>query len=329
MAKQKLYIKSEKKNVYQIVTDRIIEEMNKGIIPWHKPWVFADHADDIDLRTVAINYVTRKPYSMLNQMLLGFRAGEYMTREKAKELGGSIKKDAESGIVVFWKQMTYVEKPKEGEQPETEEEGEETTQGKIHTIPVLRYYRVYHLDDIEGIPSKYGTEVEKPKVQTVDPIDAAEDLMWQYVLREEKLTFQCDKPSNKAYYSPSSDTVVVPQISQYKVIEEFYSTAFHELTHSTLPVYRCNRSKENRDANFGSEDYSREELVAEMGSAMLCQIAGLNCERAFKNTVAYLQSWLSALKNDPKMIVWAASRAEKAAKYIQFGPEAIKPQENK
>lgn len=313
--------KSEVKNVYQIVTEKIVEQMEKGLIPWHKPWVFADHAEDIDLRTVAINYVTRRPYSMLNQMLLGFRAGEWMSYKQAKELGGSIKKGAESGLVVFWTQMSYVEKPKEGEQPTTEDNTGEETQGKVRTIPVLKYYRVYHLDDIEGIESKYGTDEEKPKVQTVDPIEAAEDLMWQYVLREEKLTFVCDKPSNKAYYRPSTDTVVVPQISQFKQVEEFYSTAFHELTHSTLPVYRCNRKAENDNAYFGNEDYSREELVAEMGSAMLCHIAGLNCERVFNNTVAYLQSWLRALKNDPKMIVWASTRAEKAAKYIQFGPE--------
>ena len=313
--------KSEVKNVYQIVTDRIIEQMNKGIIPWHKPWVFSDHADDIDLTTVAINYVTRKPYSMLNQMLLGFRKGEWMSFKQLSERGGTIKKGAESGIVVFWTQMNYVEKPKEGEQPTDEDGTGEESQGKVCTIPVLKYYHVYHLDDIEGIETKYGTDEEKPKVQTVDPIEAAEDLMWQYVLREEKLTFVCDKPSNKAYYQPSFDKVVVPQMSQFKEVEEFYSTVFHEFTHSTMPTYRCNRKKENENAYFGSEDYSREELVAEMGSAMLCHIAGLNCEKAFKNSVAYLQSWLKALKNDPKMIVWASSRAEKAARYIQYGPE--------
>ena len=105
-------------------------------------------------------------------------------------------------------------------------------------------------------------------------------------------------------------------LSQYQDAEEYYSTTFHELTHSTIPPYRCDRKAENDHAFFGNEDYSREELVAELGSAMICNALNLDCEKAFKNSVAYIQGWLKALHNDNKMIVWAASRAEKAAKYI-------------
>ena len=128
--------------------------------------------------------------------------------------------------------------------------------------------------------------------------------------------FQNDKPSDRAYYSPSKDCVIVPMLTQYAIAEEYYSTTFHELTHSTLHETRLNRKSEQKLAAFGSEDYSREELVAEMGSAMLCATAKIDSEKAFKNSVAYIQSWLKALKNDKKMIVWAAARAEKAAKYI-------------
>jgi antirestriction protein ArdC len=110
--------------------------------------------------------------------------------------------------------------------------------------------------------------------------------------------------------------VVVPMLGQYQIVEEYYSTTFHELTHSTMPEYRCNRKNEMGIAAFGSESYSKEELVAELGSAMICNAINIDSEKAFKNSVAYLHGWLSKLKNDNKMIIWAASKAEKAAKYI-------------
>lgn len=287
--------KAKGNNVYQMVTDRVINQMKQGIIPWHKPWNGA--ADG------AINYVTRKPYSLLNQMLLG-RDGEWLTFHQLKQLGGSIKKGAKSGMVVFYTSYTF----------KREIIGDEgTTEEKEETIPVLRYYNVFHIDDCTGIESKI--EDGKPAV-TVEPIEQAEAIVNGYVSREKELKFKNDQPSNRAYYSPTCDTVVVPMLSQYTLAEEYYSTTFHELTHSTMKANRCDRRSENRNAAFGSANYSREELVAELGSAMICTQAGLDCDKAFKNSVAYIQGWLKALSDDNKMIVWAASRAEKAARYI-------------
>lgn len=315
----------EVKNIYQIVTDRIVEQMSQGIIPWQKPWTYAG-GKDCDLRQCAINYTTRKPYSMLNQWLLGFRPGEYLTYKQATALGGKVKKGAKCGMVVFWATTTVHDRKQRDEEgkPVVDEEGNDETVHVVteHIMPVLKYYNVFHLDDIEGIESKYPPVEAEPETYGGDPIEAAEDIMWQYVLREEKLTFQCDKPVDNAYYQPSLDKVVVPMLSQYADPEEFYSTAFHELTHSTMPAYRCNRKDEGAVSHFGSENYAREELVAEMGSAMLCNIAGLDGKKAFKNSVAYIQGWMKSLKKNPKWIVWASSRAEKAAKYIQFGPDA-------
>lgn len=283
-------------DVYQMVTDKIVEMLDKGIIPWHKSWSGVANG--------AISYVSRKPYSLLNQMLLG-RAGEYLTFNQIKQLGGRIKKGAKAGIIVFYTQAHYQEKFEN-------EEGEIET--RVVKYPLLKYFNVYHIDDCEGIESKMG-EVE---VKPVEPIAAAENVINGYLSREPKLSFQNDKPSDKAYYSYSeiSDSVVVPMLSQYDIPEEYYSTTFHELTHSTMPAHRCDRTAENKTAYFGNEDYSREELVAEIGSAMLCNAVGIECDKAFKNSVAYIQSWLKALKNDKKMIIWASSRAEKAAKYI-------------
>ena len=294
----------EKINVYQMVTDRIIEELQKGIIPWHKPWSGAGLADG-----GAVNYVSRKPYSMLNQMLLG-REGEYLTFKQVKDLGGDIKKGAKSSMVVFF---TMISHGKKKTQDENGNEVEVTT-AKEHLIPILKYYRVFHIDDTTGIESKI--KAGEPIEPTILPIESAENVINGYLSREKKLKFQNDKPSAQAYYSPMYDKVVVPMLSQYQDAEEYYSTTFHELTHSTIPPYRCDRKAENDHAFFGNEDYSREELVAELGSAMICNAINLDCEKAFKNSVAYIQGWLKALHNDNKMIVWAASRAEKAAKYI-------------
>lgn len=105
-------------------------------------------------------------------------------------------------------------------------------------------------------------------------------------------------------------------LSQYALAEEYYSTAFHELTHSTMHEARCNRRSESSITRFGDSVYSREELVAEIGSAMISHRLGIEHEKAFQNSAAYIQSWLKALKNDKRMIIWAAKKAEEAARYI-------------
>lgn len=284
-------------NVYQMVTDRITAQLEQGNIPWRKPWtgVSADEGG-------AVNYVSRRPYSLINQLILG-KPGEYLTWKQVDELGGKVRKGAKAGFVVFFKNITIQDKtfinPENGE-PETK------------TIPLLRYYNVFHLDDVEGIESK-TIRGEAPKVQ---PLEAAEKAIADYLSRQPGLRFQNDKKSDSAYYNLTEDMVVVPMLSQYKIPEEYYSTTFHELTHSTIPESRCDRKAENARSFFGNEEYSREELVAEIGSAMLCNRLGIEAARAFKNSVAYIKSWLGALKNDPKMIIWAAGRAEKAAKFI-------------
>lgn len=284
-------------NVYQMVTDRITAQLEQGNIPWRKPrtGVSADEGG-------AVNYVSRRPYSLINQLILG-KPGEYLTWKQVDELGGKVRKGAKAGFVVFFKNITIQDKtfinPENGE-PETK------------TIPLLRYYNVFHLDDVEGIESKI-TRGEAPKVQ---PLEAAEKAIADYLSRQPGLRFQNDKQSDRAYYSLPEDMVVVPMLSQYRIPEEYYSTTFHELTHSTIPESRCDRKAENARTFFGNEEYSREELVAEIGSAMLCNRLGIEAARAFKNSVAYIKSWLGALKNDPKMIIWAAGRAEKAAKFI-------------
>lgn len=270
-----------------MVTDRIIAELEKGNIPWKRPWT--------GVRTKAYNRITKKPYSIINQILLK-HSGEYATFKQWSDLGGHIKKGEKSEIVVFWK--IY----------QKEETNEETGEKEVRKIPVLKYYNVFHISQVEGAKT-----LEVP-FREVEPIEEADKIITMYVNREH-LDFK-ELPSNKAFYSPSCDRVVVPMKEQYENINEYYSTTFHELTHSTGHKSRLDRLETGAIASFGSETYSKEELVAEIGSASLMNMLGIETPQTFKNSTAYIQNWLQVLKNNNKFIVSASSRAEKAVNYI-------------
>lgn len=276
-----------KVNVYEMVTERFIEELEKGNIPWQKPWS--------GVRTGAFNRVSKKAYSILNQMMLK-HTGEYATFKQWSELGGKVKKGEKSEIVVFWKIM---------QKTETNSDGEQITKA----IPLLRYYNVFHISQVEGVEPLKESEIKE-----VEPIEEADNLIKAYVTRE-GLTYE-ETESDEAYYSPRHDTVVVPLKEQFKEISEYYSTAFHELTHSTGHKNRLDRLATGAKASFGSEDYSKEELVAEIGSATILNLLGIETPKTFKNSTAYIQSWINVLKNDVKFIVSASSKAEKAVNYI-------------
>lgn len=243
-------------SVYQIVTDHIIAQMEKGIIPWNKPW----HGS----QSGAVSHSTGRPYSLLNQFLLE-RPGEYATFNQIKAAGGKVKKGEKSSVVVFWKQV----KVKDTD-PTTGEETEKL-------IPMLRYYNVFNLDQCEGIEPKYFHPAEH-----LDPIAEGEKVIIDYVTAS-GVKFQPEL-GDSAYYSPTRDLVVVPLLEQYSNPNEYYNTAFHELTHSTGHVSRLNRLTTGAAAAFGGTDYSKEELTAELGSAYLMNHCGINTESTERNS---------------------------------------------
>ncbi len=270
--------------VYEIVTGQIIEKLKAGEIPWRKPWAGG----------LPINYVSRKPYTGINLMLLP-GGGEFLTWNQVQKLGGHVKKGSKSLIVVFFKMLEN-------------EDGEKR-------IPYLRYYRVFKLEDVEGIPSKL-------EIIEHDPIEACEKVAGEFT----EVPVKHDN-SSRAYYTPSGDFVNVPGLDCFPIREEYYSTLFHELVHSTGHPARLNRFEAGPGATaekFGSEKYSFEELVAELGAGMLCGVCGIE-SRTLDNSTAYVQGWLKTLQNDKTMIVKAASKAQKAADYIQ----GIKKEEEK
>lgn len=273
-------------NIYEEITNRIIEQLENNIIPWHKPWS--------GICGGAYNRISKKPYSLLNQMLLK-HDGEYATYKQWSDLGGKVKKGEKSEIVVFWK-IVQVEEAKDG---------------KIEkkTIPLLKYINVFHVSQVDGVESKGTNPIEHK------PIEEAERIKNDYIERENIVIEEL--VTNEAYYSPMMDYIQVPCKKQFNDIMEFYSTLFHEMVHSTGHRDRLGRLDTGvKLASFGSEEYSKEELIAEIGSAFLMNHIGIETVKTFKNSAAYIQSWLKVLRNDNRFIVSASSKAEKAMKYI-------------
>lgn len=277
------------KSVYEMVTDRIIEQLENGVIPWEKPWT--------GVRSGAFNRVSKKSYSLLNQILLKYE-GEYATFKQWTELGGKVRKGEKSEIIVFWKVLPV---------EEVQEDGTKI----VKQIPLLKYINVFHISQVEGVEP-----LKREELNDIEPIEKAESILLDYWTREQIKVEHI--AGNDAYYSPSRDLIRLPLFEQFNDANEYYSTAFHESVHSTMKESRCNRAEErkNKLVAFGSEEYSKEELVAELGSANLMNIIGIETRKSFRNSSAYIQNWLSVLKNDVKFIVSASSKAEKAVNYI-------------
>ena len=199
-------------DVYSMVTERIINQLEKGEIPWKKPW-----AKCLD---GTFNRVTRRPYSLLNKLLL-LHGGEYATFKQWEQVVGRGKKGEKSEIVVFWKMQDLAEKNEIGEI-------------EIKKIPLLRYYNVFHISQVENVlplikTENFGTE----------SIEKAEKILYNYIEREHIALSV--RESDRAFYSSLTDSITLPKITQFKHAEEFYSTAFHECGHSTLKASRCDR----------------------------------------------------------------------------------------
>ena len=278
-------------DIYAAVTDRIIAQMEQGVIPWQKPWVSNGKA---------VSHATGKPYSLLNQMLLG-HPGEYLTFKQCQEAGGRVCKGEKAQIVVFWKWI--------------EQEDSET--GEKKDVPFLRYYNIFHIDQCEGIAAKYTQETTFP--DGASTAEHAQEIIEAYLGRTGvKLLHQ---EGDRAFYRPSTDEIVLPIRKQFVSTAEYYSTVFHELAHSTGAPTRLNRL--NSAAFFGNDEYSKEELVAEIASCVLVNHVGLETSTSLRNNAAYIQNWLNVLRGDKRFIVSAAGKAEKAVRFI-LGDSRVK-----
>jgi antirestriction protein ArdC len=273
-------------NVYEIVTAKILEQLESGTVPWRKPWK----------SELPCNLVSQKQYNGLNVFLLGMQgygSKHWLTFNQANKLGGHVKKDAKASMVTFWNIGP--------EKTIRKADGTERTGKSI----LLRYYNVFNLEQTEGIAEKLGLTSE-PRIADIEQCEKIVGLMPNAPAREQ---------SGKAWYRPSTDTVGMPSKDLFASAEGYYATLFHELTHSTGHASRVGREGIETLNEFGSESYSKEELIAEMGSAMLCGETGIS-PAVIENSAAYLKNWIDHLKGDSKLLLSAASAAQKASNYI-------------
>jgi antirestriction protein ArdC len=269
-------------NIYQAVTDRILAQLEQGVIPWRKTWKGSE----------PLNYVSRRQYRGINLLLLPY-GGEYLTFKQAKESGGYIKKGEKSHMVVYF---NFTEKTNEN--------------GEVENIPFLKYSNVFHISQCEDITSKLEP-IDTSR--DIEPIQQAQDILYGYITRS-GVTLNHVKGSNRAYYKPATDTITMPIIGQFETAEEYYATVFHEAAHSTGHKNRLDRITNH--AAFGTGEYSREELVAEISAAMIMSFAGIELPQTFENSVAYISSWSKKLREDTKAIVTASGKAQKATDLI-------------
>jgi antirestriction protein ArdC len=294
-----------KKDVYQMVTDEVLAMLDKGVAPWRKTWKSGFKAPK--------NFVTRKEYRSMNWFLLSFKASDkgytsnyWLTFKQAKDHGGNVKRGEKGTIVCFWKLNKYMKTDTEtGKQTEK-------------TIPFLRYYTVFNLDQTENVTLTKPIALEK-LAETEDlndhtPIEACEAIVAGF---EGCPTIE-NSVDGRAYYAPMADEVHVPNINSFETSECYYGVLFHELVHSTGHSSRLDRVSDRSESNaaFGSVEYSKEELVAEMGSCFLCAIAGIDVPD-IENSVAYIDGWRKRISEDKKLVINAAAKAQKAADYIK------------
>jgi antirestriction protein ArdC len=278
-------------NVYEIVTDKIVNLLEQEIIPWRRPWTTAG---------LPRNLVSRKPYRGINTFLLsasGRVSPFWLTLRQANQLGGRVRKGEHGAIIVFWKT----------DETEADENGEqgETARRRF----VLRYYKIWNVEQCE-LPQAALDQLPKIETHQHDPIEAAERII-AAMPNPPEIRYAGDK----AFYSPLTDRITLPPRELFAGAEELYATAFHEIGHATGSPKRLNRESIAEAAPFGSPVYSREELIAEMTAAYLCAEAGIS-PAVISNQAAYIQGWLAKLRGDKRMVVTAATQAQKAADYI-------------
>ncbi|MDD2271140.1 MAG: zincin-like metallopeptidase domain-containing protein [Desulfuromonadaceae bacterium] len=274
---------------YDVINQRIMELLEQGTIPWKKPWNAQSNYPK--------NIISGKKYQGVNVFMLAcseFSSPYWMTFKQCQDKGGHVIKGSKSTPVIFWKWLDRKDAPTEGDN---------SSNGKI---PMLRFYSVFNIEQTEGITPPTAEETHN----IFDPLTRAEEIIAAMPMKPE-----IKHGGGRAYYSPTLDYVQLSHQHTFDTIEHYYNTLFHELSHATGHSNRLGRKGVTETSYFGSHEYSKEELVAEMGAAFLCGHAGIE-NTTIENSAAYIQGWLKALKNDKTLLVHAAAQAQKASDYV-------------
>jgi antirestriction protein ArdC len=270
-------------NVYEIITGKIIEKLEAGTAPWRKPWTGGE---------MPRNLITGKVYRGINLFLLNmanYTSPYWLTYNQCKEKGGIVKAGAKATPIVYWKL----------DKEEKDENGESRP-------PLLRYYNVFNSEQCTGL--------DIPQLETEQREFAPIEVCMMTVAAMPNAP-RIQHEQSKAFYVPSMDYVNMPRPESFTSAEEYYSVLYHELTHATGHASRLNRKGITNHNGFGSSDYGKEELIAEMGAAFLCGCTGIE-NRTLDNSAAYIEGWIKAIREDKKIVITAAAAAQKAADYI-------------
>ena len=283
-------MKKSKIDAYELVTNKILGLLDKGEVPWRKPWTVAP-----GMRPQ--NATSKRPYSGINALVLamsGYTDPRWLTFKNAQKLGGSVRKGEKGTPIVFWKQIKI--KDANGE---TEEK----------TIPLLKYFNVFNAQQCDGLDLP---AIETPAATNeFSPVEEAEKIIANMPNRPSI----AHDGGDGAYYIPARDEIHLPAKTDFNGANEYYSTAFHEVGHSTGHAKRLNRhGQETGIAPFGTPTYSKEELAAEFTATFLCAESGI--ENTIENSAAYIKGWAKKIRSDKKLIVQAASQGQKAADFI-------------
>jgi antirestriction protein ArdC len=281
-------------DVYTLVTEKITAALEAGTVPWQRPWTVPG--------SMPRNLVSKRPYRGMNRILLAlgepYASPWWLTFRQAKALGGHVRAGEKAALVTFWKRP----------EPHTpSEDRDEDATERDRRAPLLRHYHVFNVAQCEGIAV--------PPLEDIVPT-AHERLDWcEQLLSGMQHPPEIRDGYDRAFYSPTVDLVGMPRLALFRSAEDYYATLFHELTHATGHPSRLDRELLGTPAPFGSPDYSREELVAELGAAFLCGHAGI-FPRVAENQAAYLAGWIKVLKGDKRLLPIAASQAQRAADFI-------------
>lgn len=276
------------KDIYEIITARFIDQLKKGTVPWQKPWMGVQ------------NIVSKKPYRGINSLILGgsdFQSPYWLTFKQAHDLGGNIKKGEKATPVIYYKLFE-----------KRDDHGNLVlgSNGRPTRIPFIRWSNAFNLDQTEGIEAPAQTATQ----EVIQPLDKAAK-----IVAEAKIC-PIYHTGFAAVYSPGEDVIRMPAQKTFRSPESYYQTLFHEMTHSTGHASRLDREGVTLPIKFGSERYSKEELIAELGASFLSNEAGILNQVQFDNSAAYLGSWIEKFQNDPRMIFTASSQAQRSTDFI-------------
>ena len=285
--------KSKQRDIYQEVTNQILSYLEEGVAPWRNP--IAQGSGDGWPK----NLLSGNRYRGINVLLLamkswaqGYASDYWVTYKQAKSRGGQVRRGEQGTLVTFWKM--YESKDKETGEPTT--------------LPVLRHYTAFNLQQVDGLKAP---ECDDAAREEFVPLTEAERIVAAYT----------DPPSinhdggQRAFYRIRSDSVHMPEPQRFDRAENYYATLFHELSHSTGASKRLDRGIDQDPAPFGSPEYNREELVAELSASFICAASGIS-PPTIEQSASYLQGWIKVLKGDKRLIVSAAGAAQKSADWI-------------